>query len=118
MPVVTLEKLSSINESLFQLLEQTRRALAGQAHFDADTVRQLSLLVAEMDPVLPRSKQLRTAHPELIAPLDHYLRLAADLRGELEKIRMMLLARRSSLEVARAQLHAASQFVDALSSTR
>lgn len=118
MPAVTLEKLNSINQSLFQLLEQTRRALAGQADFDATTVRQLSLLVAEMDPVLPRSKQLRAAHPELIAPLDHYLRLAADLRGELEKIRMMLLARRGSLEVARAQLHAASQFVDALSSTR
>ena len=118
MPSVTLEKLNSINQSLLQLLGQTRSALAGQADFDASTVRQLSLLVAEMDPVLPRSNQLRAAHPELVAPLDDYLRLAAELRNELEKIRIMLLARRGSLEAARSQLHAASQFVDALSSTR
>lgn len=57
-------------------------------------------------------------HPELAAPLDHYIRLATALRAELDKVQMMLLARRSSLEAARSQLQAASQFVDALSSTR
>jgi hypothetical protein len=117
MPFPILAQINSVNQSLFHLLEQTRRALAGEAHFDAGTVRELSLLVAEMDPILPRSKQLRAAHPELCAPLDHYLRLASNLRTELDKIQVMLLARRASLEAARTQLHAASQFVNTLSST-
>jgi hypothetical protein len=71
-----------------------------------------------MDLVLPRSTEIRLMHPELAAPLDHYIRLATALRTELDKVQLMLLARRSSLEAVRSQLQAASQFVDALSSTR
>ena len=82
----------------------------------AHRIRQLSLVVAEMDLVLPRSKELRAAHPELSAPLDHYLRLASDLQHELQKAHMRLLARRSELEAARARLNAASQFVSTLPS--
>jgi hypothetical protein len=114
----TLEKLNSVNQTLFGLLEETRRSLAGQADFNVETVRQLSLVVAEMDLVLPRSKHLRAVHPELSAPLDHYLRLASELRTELQKVHLRLLARRTELETARTQLHAASQFVSTLSSTR
>jgi hypothetical protein len=82
----------------------------------AHRIRQLSLVVAEMDLVLPRSKELRAAHPELSAPLDHYLRLASDLQHELQRVHMRLLARRSELEAARARLNAASQFVSTLPS--
>ena len=112
------EKIDSVNATLFHLLEETHRSLAGQADFNVELVRQLSGVVSEMDLVLPRSRELRIGHPELIAPLDHYIRLATGLRSELEKVQMMLLARRTSIEAARSQLHAASQFVDALSSTR
>lgn len=113
-----LEKIKSVNQTLFHLLEETRRSLAGQADFTVETIRQLSLVVADMDVVLPRSTQLRAAHPELVAPLDHYLRMVTDLRSELQKVHGRLLARRTELEGARSQLHAASQFVSALSSTR
>ena len=118
MTVPILEKINSVNQTLFHLLEQTRRSLAGQAEFNVDTIRQFSLVVAEMDLVLPRSKELRARHPDLSAPLDHYLRLASDLRTELQKVHAQLTARRTELEAARSQLHAASQFVSALSSTR
>jgi hypothetical protein len=118
MDAALLEQISSVNQALFPLFEETRRALAGQADFNSELVRKLSIVVGQMDPILPRSKELRSAHPELAAPLDHYLRLAADLRADLDKIHMMLLARRDALDAARAHIQAASQFVSALSSTR
>jgi hypothetical protein len=113
-----LQKIESVNQTLFHLLEETRRSLAGQADFNVESVRKLSLVVAEMDLILPRSKELRAAHPELCAPLDHYLRLASDLRTELQNVHVRLLARRTELEAARVQLNAASKFVSTLSSTR
>jgi hypothetical protein len=118
MTSVTAEKIDSVNRTLSRLLEETRRALAGQSEFNAESVRKLSLVVAEMDFVLPRSKELRAAHPELSSPLDHYVRLAVDLRTELQKVHTVLLSRRAALETARSQLRAASQFVETLSSTR
>jgi hypothetical protein len=113
-----LETVESVNATLFHLLEETRRSLHGQADFNVELVRKLSAVVKHMDLILPQSSQLRLAYPELAAPLDHYIRLATALRSELEKVQMMLLARRSSIEAARSQLQAASQFVKALSSTR
>jgi hypothetical protein len=118
MSAPVLEKINAINSTLASLLEETRRSLAGQAEFDVDLVRQLSQVLSEMDLLLPHAKQLRSAHPALCAPLDHYIRLATALRSELEKVNVMLLARRAALESARTYLHAASQFVDALSTTR
>jgi hypothetical protein len=48
----------------------------------------------------------------------NYLRMVTDLRSDLQKVHVRLLARRTELEGARFQLHAASQFVSTLSSTR
>ena len=118
MNAAILEKIESVNQMLFHLLEETRRSLVGQADFNVETIRQLSLVVAEMDVVLPRSTYLRAAHPELVAPLDHYLRMVSDLRSELQKVHVRLLGQRTELEAARTQLHAVSQFTSALSSTR
>jgi hypothetical protein len=117
-PSPLLEKIDFVNATLFHLLEQTQRSLAGQGDFNVELVRRLSTVVSEMDLVLPRSTEVRLMHPELAAPLDHYSRLAGGLRTELDNVQMMLLARRSSLEAACSHLQAASQFVAALSSTR
>ena len=111
-------KLTSINENLFHLLQETRRSLAGQREFNVELVRHLSALISEADPLVRHGRNLTIERPELSAPLDHYLRLAGELHSELEKVNIMLLARRSSLDSARSQLHAASQFADALSATR
>ena len=113
-----LEKIEAGNSDLFLMLEETRRALAGQRDFDVELVRKLSSLVAEMDPVLSRSRELRAEQPALAIPLDRYVRLATELRSELDKAHMMLLARRSSLDAARAQLHAVGRWTSALSATR
>ncbi len=113
-----LEKIASANSDLLLMLEQTRRALAGQRDFDVELVRKLSSLVAEMDPVLSRSRELRLEQPALAIPLNHYVRLATELRSELDKAQIMLLARRSSLDAARTQLLAVGLWTSALSSTR
>jgi hypothetical protein len=117
MPQSLLRRLGLINETLFHLLELTRRSLAGQGEFDLELVRKLSAVVSEAAPIVGRQSVLRVDHPALAAPLDHYLRLATDLQSELDKINIMLLSRRATLDASRTQLHAVSQFVGALSST-
>src|SRR5205814_2640325 len=42
-------KLTSINENLFHLLQETRRSLAGQREFNVELVRHLSTLISEAD---------------------------------------------------------------------
>jgi hypothetical protein len=112
-----LEQLTTINSTLFHLLEHTRRSLAGQRDFDVEIVRKISSIVSQADPFLLQASERRTGFPELAPPLDHYLRLAAEMHSALEKANVMLLARRSALDSARTQLHAALQFINALSTT-
>jgi hypothetical protein len=118
MPSSVNAGLCAINDHLLHLFEETRRSLAGQREFDLDLVQDLSALISQADPVVRRARALRVEDPEFAAPLDHYLHLAQDLRCELEKVNMMLLARRSALHEARTQLHAVTQWTSALSSTR
>ena len=113
-----LQKLEAINASLARLLEEVHRCLGGERAFSVAMVREMASLVEQMAPVLPKSKALRTAHPELAAPLDRYLLLASELRGDLEKIRVMLVNQRAVLETSRTHLEAVSKWTSALSTTR
>jgi hypothetical protein len=117
MPSPHFAKLTALNETLFHLLELTRRSLAGQGDFNLDLVHQLSSVLAQAQPILSLQHQLRIEQPNLVAPLDHYLRLAFELQSELRSVNVMLLSRRASLDSARTQLRAVSQFADALSTT-
>jgi hypothetical protein len=111
-------ELQSANERLFFLLEEVRRSLAGQREFNVELVRELLSFTRQTDPLIRRHREFSAELPELAAHFEHYFRLISDLRSELNKAEVMLLARRESLNHARDQLHAVARWTTALSSTR
>ena len=111
-------KLLRINGEIARLLEASRLSLKGQHDFSVETVRALAQPVSEMAPIVARAKELREMQPEVAGQLDLYLGQISELRSVLESVRVMLLARRASLQADRGQLEAVSLWATALSLTR
>lgn len=112
------DKIASANSTIAPLLADARLSLTGQKNFDVDLVRAIAEPVSQMRPVMARAKELRLLQPEIEGELDVYTSQITELREVLENVRMMLLARRASLEATRSQLAAVGFFTDALSRTR
>ena len=112
------QRLELANKRLAELLEGTQRALRGECNFGAEEVRRLWQPVEEMAPIVAKSAELRRLRPELAAQLDLYKTNLGWLQTTLEQIRIMLLARQTSMESGRAQLCAVSQWVNAFQQTR
>lgn len=113
-----LSKIETINRELIALVADTKRALAGERDFGVEQVRALSQPIGEMAPIMARATDLRALHPEIAAPLDLYKSLLRELQIALDRIRVMLLARRSQMDACRVQLDAVSNWANALSHTR
>lgn len=112
------DKLARINTLLAELLPAARRALIGEGEFGVEQIRALSAPIAEMAPVMARAAELRIQHPEIAAQLDRYKSQLRDLQLTIEKVHVVLLARRATMQSGRVHLQSVSQWADALKLTR
>ena len=112
------DKLESINARLAELLAGARRSLTGEGTFGVEQVRALYAPIAEMAPVMARAAELRTLHPEIAGELDRYKSQLRELQTTIQKVRVMLLLRRSNMDAGRAHVEAVSHWANALSQTR
>lgn len=112
------QKISAINTHLSGLLEESRKSLRGERQFDIELAHSLSLCIGEMAPVMAQARELRSAQPEINAMLDRYVSQIEELRGVLENVNVMLVARRDGLVAGRAQLQAVARWATSLGYTR
>src|SRR5271154_4014062 len=111
----TVEKL---NSRMGELLEGAQGALRGECNFGANEVRALRMVLAEMDPVIAQSEELRRTQPEMGEALNLYRSQLVNLQKTVERLRITLLVHRSTLEGHRTHLSAASLWCTAFQRTR
>jgi hypothetical protein len=116
--MISREELALLTERVAALLQETKGALRGENDFGPTQVRTISEAISRMAPVFARSKELRSSDPSLAPELDRYKNLLLELQSALDRIHVMLLARRSSLEAARMQSQAVSHWAAAFQQTR
>jgi len=102
--------LERVNTGLAQALQHLQGALSGTASFGARDVRCLRTLLAEMEPLLGESTQLRETQPELGPELDRYTSQLLELQKMVERLRVGLLVQQTALEEKRTQIAATSQW--------
>ncbi len=107
-----------VNSHLAVLLEDARRALRGERHFDVQDVRQLREPIGEMTLIVAQWAEVRRLQPEIAGPLDLYKSQLGELQTTLRRIRIMLLARQASLQASQFHNTAVSRWVCALRQTR
>ncbi|HET7106227.1 MAG TPA: hypothetical protein VFI38_05405 [Candidatus Acidoferrum sp.] len=112
------QTLLRVNASIAGCLEEARRALRGECDFCVEAIHRIHGPVDEMTAVIAQSAELLRLQPELAGQLELYKSQLGELQTTLVQIRIMLLARRASLEAGRAQLSAVSQWMGALRQTR
>ncbi len=111
------KQIAASNAQVTALVSLARRALQGQAEFGPEQLHILKSALDRMDPLMLQSAQLRREQPELRPELDAYKALLAELEPLLERIRVMLLARRAQTVLDRGQLEAVARWSDALRQT-
>lgn len=107
------DQVRSANEGLTASLLHIQATLSGQAQFQDRDVQALSAPIAEMGPLLEHAQALGRFDPELGSLLDSYFDRLAQIQRALDKLRIMLLATRSSLHSSQAQLEAVRQWSEA-----
>ena len=110
-------QITAASAEVAALSSLARRALEGQAEFGPEQLRTLKSVLDRMDPLMLQSAQLRREQPELRPDLDAYKALLTELEPLLERIRVMLLARRAQMVLDRGQLEAVARWSDALRQT-
>src|SRR5579885_3319253 len=100
-------QITAASAEVAALSSLARRALEGQAEFGPEQLRTLKSVLDRMDPLMLQSAQLRREQPEL----------RPDLEPLLERIRVMLLARRAQMLLDRGRLEAVARWSDALRQT-
>src|SRR6267154_339400 len=110
-------RIRDSNAHLAALLPATQSALAGYSISTVDELSALSRPISEMAPILGATK-LAPQDPQVTAQLQIYKTHLRNLQPTLERLRQMLLAKRSQLASNQAQLQAVSNWAAALSTTR
>lgn len=111
-------KIGRVSETLRPLIADSRLALRGERDFGVEMVRALAAIIGEMDPVMSKARELRSQHPEIARDLDAYVAQATDLKSLLEQLRMMLVAKKTSLENDRAHMETVTRWANTFQSTR
>jgi seryl-tRNA synthetase len=112
------ETIEHVGGRLDRVLEAMRESLAGRSAFTGEDVKKLRQLLAEMEPVILRSEELRRTRPEIAAQLDRYKEQLLELQKTVEQMRVTLMVQKTSLEAARTQVDATSQWCSAFQQTR
>jgi len=112
------ETVKRANERLAIFLEGARRGLRGEGDFDVQDVRRLRKAIGEMALVVAQWAELRRLQPEIAGELDHYRRQLSELQIALVRIKVMLHARRASMEAGQVHNAAVSRWVSAFQQTR
>jgi hypothetical protein len=107
-----------VTAGLEQVLRNMQSSLRGECAFAGDDVKALQELLAQMDPVIAQSAELRLTQPELSTQLDLYKAKLLELQKTVEQLRVTLLVQRAGVEAKRAQLSAASEWCEAFHRTR
>ena len=111
-------KIGRVNETLRPLIADSRLALKGERDFGVEMVRALAAIIGEMDPIMSNARELRLQQPEIARDLDAYVEQATDLKSLLEQLRVMLLARKASIENDRQHMQTVARWVKTYQSTR
>ena len=112
------QTIEQVNARLAALIEAARRALRGEAEFNAGSVRALRRPIEEMAPIVAQSQSLRRDQPEIVGQLDLYKTHLSELQTTLDQLRVMLLARQASLRSDQTHVSAVSKWASALHQTR
>jgi uncharacterized coiled-coil DUF342 family protein len=112
------QTIERVNARLAVLIEAARRALRGEANFNAGSVRELRKPIEEMAPIVAQSQNLRRRQPEIIGQLDQYRSHLGELQATLDQLRVMLVARQASLRSDQIHLSAVSKWASAFHQTR
>lgn len=111
-------KIEYINERVATHLASAKLALTGGGEFGVLEVRALSQLLSEMEPIMSGAGKLRAVHPEIVAPLDRYIAQLKELDLVLQRVHVMLFARRAQMQAGRVQLDAVANWTNAFNQTR
>ena len=112
------DQVQRINAQMTAQLEDARRALSGQGEFHVEHVRALSKIIVEMAPIMDRADVLRNLEPEIAEPLNVYKSQLKELRFALQRLQMMLIAKRAEMDATRGRLESLSRWASTLSQTR
>lgn len=112
------QTVERVNMRLAQVLRNMQASLRGECRFAANDVRSLSTVLAEMEPVIIRSAELRRSKPGIAGQLDLYKSQLLELQNTVEKLRVTLLVQKASVESSRDQVTAVSQWCTAFRQTR
>jgi len=112
------ETIERVSARLEQVLEAMKDSLAGKLAFTGEDVKRLRKLLAEMEPVILQSSELRRTHPELAAQLDQYKERLWELQKTVEQLRVTLMVQKAGLEATRTQVDATSLWCSAFQQTR
>jgi hypothetical protein len=118
MPSREYDQIQKVNVQMASQLADAQRALAGQGEFHVEHVRALSKIVVEMAPIMARAEVLRNLEPEIAEPLNIYRSQLKELRFALQRLQMMLVAKRAEMDARRDQMDAVSRWATTLSQTR
>lgn len=75
-------------------------------------------VIGEMDPIMSNAREIRIRHPEVARNLDAYVAQATHLKSLLDQLRVMLVARRASLESDRFHMETVARWANTFQSTR
>ena len=118
MQISIKEKVRSSNAKLRALLASSRETLSGRHNFGPEDISAISSALQEIAPLLPDARAMCTSEADMRAELADYTRNLEDLKGTLEQVRFMLLARHAHLEAARGQVETLNLWAAALRQTR
>jgi hypothetical protein len=111
--------VTEVNSKIAIHVDRARRTLIGAAVFDVDSVRELMVLVSQMEPHVRAARRPNTqASREFSFQMDVYRKHLQGLSKSIEQIRMMLLARRGELEFSHRHMSAVSRWTSAYQQTK
>jgi len=116
--LLLLERITTANTLLRDLLADARKALSGERDFGPEQVQAFSGLLAKMAPVMAEAKAPEASQSEIASEVEVYKGQLRELQIVLDHVRMMLLARRSQMDAGSVQLQAVTQWATALGQTR
>jgi hypothetical protein len=103
---------------LGERLEDAKRALRGEAEFEAENVSQLRTTIEKMAPIVAKSKELRRRYPDIAPRLGHYKSQLSELQKLTHQLQVVLATKQASLVPSQSQNVAVSRWVTALQQTR
>lgn len=114
----TVRRVRQANELLQLFLRRIGEALSGRGNFTVEDVRSIAGPVRAMAPLVSSSEPLCAARPELQQEFEAYARNLTAMDQALDRVRCVLLARRTQIEAQCGHLETVRLWADAWRQTQ